>query len=119
MVGGNYLEDEDRKELESLYSELNRIEEVDENNITIVNDKKLKRRIAKFFLNLVEGAGEDKELIREISYDIAGFMQFKFDETLDAITGMAGELELPEEHVSGDVIEMFKDMKKKLKKYLS
>ena len=119
MEEENYLEEDDKQELDFLHKELNKIIDKDENNNIVVKDKKLKKKIAKFLLKLVDETGNHEKLIQETSYIIAGFMQFIFNDDLDKVTDIAGELELPKEHVSGDVFKMFKRMRNIIDKYLS
>ena len=108
----------DRKELDFLYKEFDSIEDDKEETI-IIKDKKLKRRVAKLFLKLVNTTGNDEESIQKTAYIITGFIQYKFGDSLDDVTSIAGELELPKNYVSGNFSEMFKNMGKMLKKYLS
>ncbi len=117
MEGRNYLKIEDKEELDLLYKELNKIKDKNENNVKVVSDKKLKKRVAKFCLKLVNEAGDHEKSIQETAYTIAGFMQFLFNDKLDEVASIAGELELPKSHVSGDVFKMFDKMKKMLEKY--
>ena len=108
----------DRKELDFLYKELDSIED-DKEDIIAINNKKLKKRVAKFFLKLVSTTGDDEESIQKTAYIIIGFVQYKFNDSLDKIISIAAELELPKNYVSGNAPEMFKNMEKLLKKYLS
>ena len=108
----------ERKELDFLYKELDIIED-DKEDIIAINDKKLKKRVAKFFLKLVSTTGDDEESIQKTAYIITGFVQYKFKDSLDKIISIAAELELPKNYVSGNAPEMFKNMEKLLKKYLS
>jgi len=108
----------DRKELDVLYKELDSIED-DKEGVIIIQDKKLKRRVAKLFLKLVNTTGNDEESIQKTAYIITGFIQYKFGDSLDEIISIAAELELPKNYVSGNAPEMFKNMEKLLKKYLS
>ena len=108
----------DRKELDVLYKELDSIED-DKEGVIIIQDKKLKRRVAKLFLKLVNTTGNDEESIQKTAYIITGFIQYKFGDSLDEIISIAAELELPKNYVSGNFSGMFKNMEKMLKKYLS
>ena len=113
------LSTKNKKELNFLQGELSKIEDKNENNVIIVKDKKLKNRVAKFCLKLVNETGNHKKLIQETSYIIvAGFIRYEFGDDLDKVTSIAADLELPKDHVSGNVFERFKNMKRFLEKYL-
>jgi len=112
---------EEKEELEVLHKELSNIKDKGDNNVIQVEDKSLKKRLAKFCLQLIDETPinqNDKRAIQETSYLISGFMQYQFGDKLDEVFGIAGELELPEHHVSGNVIKMFNKIKRILKKYL-
>ncbi len=82
-------------------------------------DEKLKKQIAKICLKLINETPNDKTSIMETSFIITGnFVWYIYDDELDEVVDIAGELELPEEHVSGKVLKMWFDMKRKLEKYL-
>src|SRR6056297_1876828 len=106
------LEEEDKKELEDIEKELEKVREKNKNQ-DIQKNKKLKKRIAKICSKLIEETPEDKIFIMETSYLITGtFIWCNFGDKLDEAIGIAGELELPEQHVSGDVLKMWEKMKK-------
>lgn len=110
------LGEEDKKELEEIGKEL---EKYKENLNFPIKDKNLKKRIAKICLKLIKEAPNDKTFIMEISYIITGsFIWYTYEDKLDEAMDIAGELELPEEHISGDIFQMWKNMKKKFQQYL-
>lgn len=111
-----YLDEEEQEEFKLLLKELN---EETEEGASPVENKELKKRVAEFIFKIVDGIDEDEELIQKTCYIIAAFLQFEFKDELDEIAITAGELELPPEHVSGDLLEMFDEMKKMLEAYLS
>lgn len=112
------LEEEDKKELEEIGKELEKYKE--KPNLPI-EDKNLKKRIAKICSKLIEETPNDKTSIMETSYIITGNFVWKtYGDKLDEAMDIAGELELPEEHVtSGNVLDMWNKMKKIFQQYLS
>jgi len=107
------LEEKDKKEIKELVSQLEKIEKENKNEETIIKDKKLKNRIAKLCLKLIEETPKDKTSIMETSFIINGnFIYYKYGDKLDNAIDISGELELPEEHVSGDVFKLWGKMKK-------
>jgi len=112
------LEEGDKKELDSIGKELEKIRK--ENPNLPIKNKILKKRIAKFCLKLIEETPNNKTSIMETSYIITGgFIWNSYGDQLDEAVDIAGDLELPEQHVSGDVLKLWKKMKKKFKQYLS
>lgn len=101
------LSTEDKKELEFLHSKIDVYEE----------DKVLKKRVARFFLKLVEETPNNEDSIQKTCYLIASFIQCDFGDDLDEAISIAGELELPAHHVEGNVFEMFKKLKRILQRY--
>jgi len=112
------LEDDDKKELEEIGKELEKYKE--KTNLPI-EDKNLKRRLAKICSKLIEETPNDKTSIMETSYIITGnFIWKSYGDKLDEAMDIAGKLELPEEHVtSGNVFDMWNKMKKIFQQYLS
>jgi len=114
------LDEDERRELDSLREALRGIKDVDDNNVQLVKDKELKKRVARCILRLVKRTGQHEELIQETSYVITGyFIGYRWGDDLGEVIGIAGELELPKEHVSGDIFEMFAEMKTMLERYIS
>ena len=112
------LEEKDKKELDAIGKELEKFRK-ESPNLPIKN-KILKKRIAKFCLKLIEETPNDKTSIMETSYIIAGgFIWNSYGGKLDEAVDTAGDLELPEQHVSGDVLKLWEKMKKKFRQYLS
>lgn len=111
------LEEEDKKELGEIGKELEKYKE--KPNLPI-EDKNLKKRIAKICSKLIEETPNDKTSIMETSYIITGSFVWKsYGDKLDEAMDIAGELELPEEHVtSGNVFDMWNKMKKIFQQYL-
>lgn len=114
MVTIKILTNKEKNELDNL---LKQVSDYDEAQII---DKSLKQKVAKFFLQLINKnyIENDKKTIQEISYIIAAFILYEFEDELDNITEIAGQLELPEDYISGDVIELFNKMKKMLEDYI-
>jgi hypothetical protein len=86
---------------------------------TEIKNKKIKDRIAKICLKLIEDTSKDERGIMETSYVITGYFIWYNLGDLTDIIGEAGELELPAKHVHGDVFKRFDKMKKMFEKYLS
>src|SRR3989344_3825663 len=111
----------DKNQLEESMKQLNRNGKAvakKEPNIPVKN-KKLKKRVAKICLKLIEETPSDKISMMEISYIITGkFIWFNYGDDLDEAIEIAGELELPEEQVSGDVLKMWGEMKEKFRRYI-
>ena len=113
------LDKEDKKELDEIGKELRNIQDENKNPNLPINDKKLKKRIAKICSKLIEETPKDKTSIMETSYIITGsFIGSNYGDKLDEAVEIAGELELPEHHVSGDVLQMWEKMKKIFQQYL-
>jgi len=108
----NNLSEEDRNELEEIRKDLIKLD--DEKN----PDKPLKQRLAKLFLKLIYQTPLNNTSIEETSYIIANFIQYDFNDELDDIISDFGELELPKDHVSGDVFLKWIEDKKKIENYL-
>jgi hypothetical protein len=114
------LDEEDKKELYEIEKELKKIQNENKNPNLPIKDKKLKKRIAKICSKLIEETPNDKASIMETSYIITGrFIWYNYGDKLDEAVELAGELELPEHHVSGDVLQMWTKMKKGFQQYLS
>lgn len=98
-------------------NELDRLNNLFSNksNININNKKDL----AKMFLNLTSETKGNDRIIQENCYIIAGFGKYQFGDELDSIISEAGELELPKNHVQGDVYKRFSDLKRKIQNYIS
>lgn len=104
------------KELDTLYAELNACE--DANAEGIIDDLRLKKKVARFCQTLMNEAGEDPHKIQDAANLIASFAQYVFEDDLDKVTDIAGELEFPGHYVKRDVPKMSGDMKVILAKYL-
>ncbi len=113
------LDEEDKKELDEIDEKLKKIQYGNKNSNFPIKDKELKKRIAKICLKLIEETSNDKTSIMETSYIITrSFIWGNYGDKLDEAIDIAGELELPEYQVSGDVLQMWKEMKKKFQQYL-
>jgi hypothetical protein len=114
------LEEEDQNELDALRQKLQKIEkEVGDPNFPI-DDSDLKKRVAKVCLKLVEGTPKEKTSIMETANIITGhFIWSVYGDDLDSAIELAGELELPEKHVEGDVFEKWEELKEMFEKYIS
>lgn len=112
------MEKEDKKELKEITKKLEKYKA--KSNLPI-EDKNLKKRIAKVCSKLIEETPNDKTSIMETSYIITGnFVWSTYGNKLDEAMNIAGELELPEEHVSsGNVLDMWNKMKKIFQQHLS
>lgn len=109
------LEESDKNELDLINKEL---EKIKKNSNLPVTDKKLKKRIAKICLKLVEETPDDKTSIMETAYIITGnFVWATYGDKLDEVMDLAGELELPGQQVSENVKKLWLKMKKKLQLY--
>ena len=112
------LDEEDKNELGEVSGELAGIQKANKEPNIPVKNKKLKKRVAKICLKLIEETPSDKISMMEISYIITGkFIWFNYGDDLDEAIEIAGELELPEEHVSEDVLKMWGEMKEKFRRY--
>lgn len=111
------LEENDKKELKEIGKALD--EYWGKPNI-LIEDKKLKKRIAKICLKLIEQTPNDKTSIMETSYIIAGYFAWcRYGDELDDVTIIAGDLEIPEEYVSEKSVDAWwKEMKEILEIYL-
>lgn len=111
------LEEEDKKELEEIGKEL---EKYDKNQNVLIEDKNLKKRIARICLKLIEQTPHNKISIMETSYIIIGnFVWNTYGNKLDEAMDLAGELELPEEYVtSGSIFDLWNRMKEIFQQYL-
>jgi len=114
------LENEDKKELKQIGRALEIIQKANKDQNTSIKDKKLKKRIAEICLKLIEKTSYNKVSIMETSYIITGsFIWYNYGDKLDEAIDIAGELELPEQHVSGNVLKMWEDMKDKFREYIA
>lgn len=105
-------------ELERLFSDLANNEAASDDDC--ITDVALKRRVAGYFLEVVSETQEDDEGQRhETAYTIAGFTRFEFDDELDDITTLAGQLELSSDYVEGDPQTQFQEMREMIEDYLS
>lgn len=112
------LDEEDKKELCEIGRELKKIQVENKNLGLPTKDKELKKRIAKICSKLIEETPRDKISIMETSYIITGsFIWHNYGDKLDEAVEIAGELEMPEQHVPGDVFKRWKEMKKKFQQY--
>ncbi len=112
------LEEEDKKELDTIVKELERHKKETPN--LPINCKKLKKRIAKFCLKLIEETPNNKTSIMETSYILAGsFIWSNYGDRLDEAIDIAGDLELPEQHVPGDVFKLWGKMERRFRQYCS
>ena len=113
------LNEEDKKELNEIEKELEKIQDENKNSNLPINDKELKKRIAKICLRLIEETSKDKTSIMKTSYIITGnFIWNNYGNELDEAIGIAGELELPERHISGKTFQMWEKMKNIFQQYL-
>lgn len=113
------VDEEDKKELNEIGKELKKIQDENKNPNLPISDKELKKRIARICLKLIEETPKDKTSIMETSYIITGnFTWSNYGDKLDEAVEIAGELELPEHHVPGDVLQMWEKMKRIFKRYL-
>ena len=111
------LEESDKKEVKELETLLEKYSK--KPNIRVEN-KEIKERIARICLKLINETPNDKVSIMETSYIITGYYTWcTYGDDLDKVVSIAGELEIPEEHVHGNVLKMWKEMKTKLEKYLN
>ena len=114
------LEKEDKEELENLYEELDKAQNEQSSPNELISDKDLQKRVAKICLILMEKTANNKTAVMEISYILTGkFINFIFPGKLGEAIDIFGQLELPEEHVEGDVEELWFRAKNLLKKYLN
>ncbi len=101
------LDEKDKKELEEIRKKLREIQDKNKNPNLPIKDKELKKRIAKICLKLIQKTPNDKTSIMKTSYIITGsFIWFNYGDKLNKAVEIAGELELPEHHVSGNVLQM-------------
>ena len=113
------LKSEDKEELKQIYIELQTYLKSNENDF-LVKDNNLKIRIARICLKLIQETPKNKKAITGTSYVITGeFIWYKYGDQLDKAVTLAAELELPEQHVSGDVIKMWEEMKKIFYDYIT
>jgi hypothetical protein len=111
------LSKEDSEGLDSLLKKLGNEERPTPTSEIVIKDNSLKEKVAKFCLKLCNQTTDDLKDIAETSFNLVGFMQFTFEDDLDKIFEMAGELEVPH-HASSDPIKLFNEMKNRLSKYL-
>ncbi len=108
----------DKKELSAIRDEIKKFEK--ENAGFPIEDKKLKERIVKICLRLIEETPNDKISMMETSHIITeNFIWDNYGDNLDEAVDIARELELPERYVSGDVFRMWEKMENKFQQYLS
>jgi len=91
--------------------------------VVIVNapTNKKPRLFAEYCLTIVDTKNNHKLLLRDAAYSIAGAMMIKeLDEPLfEELTGLAGELELPAEHIDGDPEEGWARLVQLIQEYAS
>lgn len=105
------------KKINDIVRKLNEIQK-ENPNIPIKNEE-IKTKIAKACLSLIKDTPVTNQGIMETSYTITGkFGWCNYNDKLDEIMDIAGELELPEHHVSGDIQKMWKKMETILKEYI-
>lgn len=109
------LEEENKKELKEIGKAL---EEYWGKPSIPIKDEKLKKRIAKICLKLIDQTPNDKTCIMETSYIITGyFMPHRYGDELDDVVIIAGELEIP--NISEQAVNIrWKEMKSLLESYL-
>ena len=113
------LDEEDKKDLKEIGRKLEKIQKKNKDPNLSIKNKSLKKKIAKICLKLIEETPKDKTSIMETSYIITGnFIWYNYGDKLDELIDTAGNLELPEGYVSGDVFKMWEKMRKNFKKYL-
>jgi hypothetical protein len=102
------LVEEDKKELDRISKELGTRKTKD----NLISDKMLKKRISRLCFRLVDETSNDEELIKDTCNLLTGyFVWYSFGDERDEAFDIASELELPETHVSGDVMKMWMRMK--------
>lgn len=107
------------EEVQQLHHRLQNAVVIDDQNVSQVTDHALKRDLARFMFKVASAVEPDEVDFRRICYLLAGFGKYWYSDDLDEVTSIAGDLELHEEHVPGDIPKMFRRMKKVLKKYVS
>jgi hypothetical protein len=113
------LDELDEQELEEIGIQLEEIQDSNDDPEITVEDAELKKRIARICLKLMNETPKDGVSMMETAYIItSNFVWATYGDELDEAMDIAGELELPEEHVSGEVQEMWDRMKKILEDYL-
>ena len=113
------LAEEDKNKLNKLFSEIKKIEKVENGKPFPIEDNNIKKRIAGICLDIIEKTPKNKIAIMKTAYIITGFfIRFNYNDELGDIIEIAGGLELPEEHVSEDVFELWEKMKNMFKEYL-
>ncbi len=105
------------EELEEIRAELKIIQE--EDPILFVTEDRLKKRIAKYSLEILDRTPREESSIMNVSHIVSdNFIWFNFEDELDEIMETLGELELPATQVSGDSFVMFEEVIENLRKYL-
>lgn len=109
---GSILTEGEKSKLEKLHEELERYRSEP------VTDSPLKKKIAKFSLDLAEKTVRDKQEIMETSYILTSFGAYEFNDDLDKVFEISGDLELPEEHVPGNVFDLWDSLVEILESYI-
>ncbi len=104
-------------ELKKIHADLTKFKAIDDKN-SIVDDKKLKKRIAKIMLDIVKDTGNTMEEIESNSYIISTFTEYTFNDELDEVTTIAIKLETPERILPDDILKEWNRMKNILEDYL-
>lgn len=113
------LEETDKLEIQDITKSLDILEKSNKEKPFVIKDKKIKERIVKICLKLIEETPSGERGIRETSYAITNnFIWYRYGDKLDELFGLIGELELPKQHVSGDVNKLWNKVKIGLKNYL-
>jgi hypothetical protein len=110
----NVLDKGDELELSLLKEKLN---EVLEKNLE--EEVQLKKQVARFCLKVIDKTVEEGEDLTNTCYLLTGaFIWYDFKNELDEAFSIAGELELPEDHIEENPQELFREMKEIFERYL-
>ena len=105
-----FLAQADQKEISQLHKALADLEKAPV-------PASLRKRMAALFQRLVRDY--ENVVVNDIAQVIAGFIQYEFGDALDDIISMAGELELPARHQSGDELDSYARMTKMIEDYVA
>lgn len=60
----------------------------------VINDSSIKKKLANFFIKIINKTPNEDEKIQNTAYMMTGFVFYDFDEQLDSILDKAGDLEI-------------------------
>lgn len=111
--------DEERiDDLKSIHNELARRRAEGGQDKILIDDEKIKKRIAEICYDIVQDTSLDRKRIMDRAYILSTFIEFDFNDPLDTVFEKMVSLVPPENHTPEQVFNIWREIEEILRNYL-